>query len=208
MSARTRLSAILALALFSAAAFACSGRAWCGDISGSKLALATVNLPRRVAAAESNSGHFSTGVAPQLLAQRVLTREWGESDDSTYVEIEVPGYQSEGLAMALSAAVPGAGQWYAGEGSALWFALAEVAAWACRWSFNDRARDFQDQALKFAGSPYDSTSNWSFSRYANSTGNPDTLALQQLFNGDRDAFYHRAAPASRAIATPATTSSQ
>ncbi|MEO5618441.1 MAG: hypothetical protein ABIS67_11760 [Candidatus Eisenbacteria bacterium] len=192
MRARHRELSLAVLAALSCLAFTWCAPAWCAGIAGSRLALATVKLPRTDAVAESNSGHF-TDAAPPLLAQRVLTREWGESEDSTYVELEIPGYKSEGLAMVLSAVLPGAGQFYVGESSALWFALAEVAAWASRWSFLDQARKFQNQSLQFAGSPYDTNSNWSFARYSDATVDPDTVSLQQLFAGDRDAFYHRIA---------------
>lgn len=191
MTARRGVPRLLPPAALACAALAWCAPAWCGAITGSQLALATVTLPRTAAVEAPNPGIFSAAAAPPLLAQRVLTREWGESEDSTYVEFEIPGYKAEGLAMVLSAAVPGAGQRYVGESSALWFALAEVAAWASRWSFRDQARKFQNQSLQFAGSPYDPNSNWSFERYANATVNPDTVSLQQLFAGDRDAFYHR-----------------
>ena len=67
MISRREWAAMLAPALLAGAAFACSAPAWCGDITGSKLALATVKLNRPVAAAERNSGHFWAEPAPVLL---------------------------------------------------------------------------------------------------------------------------------------------
>ena len=45
---------------------------------------------------------------PELtLAQRVIEREWGPSEDSVYVVVDVPGWREEAYAMGLSAAAPG-----------------------------------------------------------------------------------------------------
>ena len=34
------------------------------------------------------------GLAPRASAQRVIDREWGPSEDSVYVEVDVPGLKS------------------------------------------------------------------------------------------------------------------
>jgi len=172
---------------FAIAFLAGAAPAWSGSIDGSPLALRTVR-PADAGAAPADDGRFLAGDAPPLLAQRVITREWGASEESLYVEIDVPGYKSEGWAMLFSAAAPGAGQYYVGESSALWFALAEIAAWTSRWIFRDRARDLHEESIAFTGSPYDTTSHFSFLRWARATAG-DTLALQSLYEGDRDAFY-------------------
>ena len=127
-----------------------------------------------------------------LLAQRVITREWGASEDTNYVEVEVHGWRSEGWALALSGAVPGTGELYAGEGSGWFFLLAEAAGWTARVLLDHRADDKHGDGAKFAGSPENPGSAWSYARYAQATQG-DTLSLQQLFAGDRDAFYHRVA---------------
>ncbi len=182
------LAAAFAAALALAGALAGSDPAAAGSIQGSPLALATVRLARPEAPAAADPARFTVEPGP-LLAQRVITREWGPSDDSVYVEYSLPGYKSEGGAMLFSALVPGAGQLYVGEGSGWLFVAAEVAGWVSRWAFRERAKDFRDESLGYAGSPYDSTSNWSFLRYARAT-NGDTLELQRLYAGDRDAFFH------------------
>jgi hypothetical protein len=125
-----------------------------------------------------------------LLAQRSIVREWGESEDSTYKEVEVPGYKSEGWAMVASAAVPGTGQLYVGENSGFIYLLVEAAGWASMLFLRDRADQQKVDSQTYAGSPYDSTSAWNFSRYSRATGG-DTLGLQQLYAGDPDAFYHQ-----------------
>ena len=139
-----------------------------------------------------------TAGAPQLLkasetpklwlAQRVIEREWGASEDSTYVELELPGYKSEGWAMAMSAVVPGAGQLYVGEGSGWWFLLGELAGWGGRQLLLNKADDFAADAANFVGNPFDSSSTWSFARYQYYTGG-DVQSLQQLWTVDRDAYF-------------------
>ena len=125
-----------------------------------------------------------------LLAQRAITREWGESEDSTYKEVEVPGYKSEGWAMAASGVVPGTGQLYLGENSGFVYMLVEAAGWASMLFLRNKADDQKVDSQSYAGSPYDSTSAWNFERYSRATGG-DTLGLQHLYAGDPDAFYHQ-----------------
>ena len=128
------------------------------------------------------------GPADGLLAQRVIDREWGISDDSTYREVNVPGWKSEGWALGLSAAVPGAGQLYAGESSGWLYLLAESAGWVGRMLEHRRADQRFDDLVRFAGDPTDSTSAFSFARYLERTGGtPD--ALVTLWSGDRNAYY-------------------
>ena len=134
------------------------------------------------------------GGAPRLvLAQRTITRSWGPSDDSVYVEMSIPEWRSEGLAAAASALIPGAGQLYAGEnGGALWFALAEAAGWTARFLFKQRSDDARQKAVAFAGDPGDSASAWSFDRWESETAG-DSGELRRLYEADRAAFYHRLA---------------
>ena len=158
----------LALALLVAIASDARGAA-----SGSRLAPALV----------------TPGDRPELvLAQRVIDREWGPENDSTAAATRIPGWRSEGLAMALSAAAPGAGQLYAGEGSGLWFALAEVAGWTAHVVFRRQADDLRAEAASYAGAPGDTASAWSFGRWQSATqAGPAELA--RLYAVDREAFY-------------------
>lgn len=163
-------------------------------IAGSPLALASMApdaAPRLALRFERAAGRTDAGGREDWLAQRVITREWGASDDTSYVEIEVPGYRSEGWALVLSSIVPGAGELYVGEGSGWVFLLAEAGAWTARVLLDHRADEHRADAAKFAGSPYGASSSWSLARWAAATTNPDTLSLQQLYAGDADAFYHR-----------------
>jgi hypothetical protein len=89
----------------------------------------------------------ASDAAPELiLAQRVIDRAWGLPEGAP-PPAPVPGLISEGRALALSAAIPGAGQLYAGEASGLLFALAEVAGWTTHWLFD---RDARRQPVSFA----------------------------------------------------------
>jgi len=167
----------LALAL-AAAALLAPACAWCGAMSTSAFAVPLLegeSLPRLV------------------VAQRAITRSWGPSDDSTYVETSVPEWRSEGLAMAGSALIPGAGHLYAGEtGGALVFALAEAAGWTARFLFRQKSDDAKGDAVAFAGDPGDSASAWSFERWEAVT-HEDAGDLRRLYDADRDAFYSRLA---------------
>jgi hypothetical protein len=171
MSRRGALLLVLACACAGAP---CIGRADTARCTGSELALPLVSSRERPVL---------------ILAQRVIERSWGPSEDSVYVETDVPEWRSEGGAMVLSAAVPGLGQAYAGDSKrGLWFALAEAAGWVARQFYRNRADALRDQAAKFAGAPSDSTSAWSFTRWARVTqDNP--AEIEALYAADRDAFY-------------------
>ncbi len=128
------------------------------------------------------------GDAGGLLAQRVIDREWGPSEDSTYRVVSVPGWQSEGLALILSGAVPGAGQIHDGESSGWLYVLAEAAGWTGYWFAHRKAEHELASAERFIGNPHDSTAGFSFARYEHATGN-DTGDLAALWLVDRGAFY-------------------
>jgi hypothetical protein len=126
---------------------------------------------------------------PELvLAQRAIDRSWGISEDSNYVEVDVPEWRSEGLAAALSAVVPGAGQTYLGEGSGVLFALVEVAGWTANRIFLHKAQTERDRSARFAGDPADTASAWSFARWSSATG-LDPAQLERVWELDRQAFY-------------------
>jgi hypothetical protein len=143
--------------------------------------------------------HGSAQVPELWLAQRTIDREWGPSEDSTYRTIDVKGWKSEGLAWALSGALPGAGQLYADEGSGWFYLLGEAAGWAGRIVTRNKANKLRDQAAAFVGDPTDSASTWSFARYSRSSG-ADAAFLEQLWVADRESFYQALAtdPAYRA----------
>ncbi len=123
-----------------------------------------------------------------VLAQRAIERSWGPSEDTLYVEVNVPDWRSEGLAAGLSAVVPGAGQAYVGERSAFLFGLLEVVGWWANRYYVHKAQLERDRASRFAGDPADSASAWSFARWAAATGG-DASNIQQMWSSDREAFY-------------------
>ena len=151
-----------------------AGAAHAGSLTGSALALPLVD----------------PALAPGVtVLQRTITREWGPSEDSTYVTVELHDYKSEGWAAAMSAALPGAGQYYVGEGSAVWWALAEAAGWTAYAVFTNHADQNRTDAQNFAGNPADTSSHFSFARWSANTGG-NAADLEALYAGDRDAFFH------------------
>lgn len=123
-----------------------------------------------------------------LLAQRVIDREWGLSEDSTYREVEVQDWKSEGLALALSGAVPGTGHLYVGESSGWLYLAAEALLWVGRGVMRQQASDLRAQAVAFLGDPTDTSSVWAFQRYEDRSGQ-SAADLEALWNLDRDAYY-------------------
>ena len=123
-----------------------------------------------------------------VLAQRAIERTWGLSTDTSYVEVDVPDWRNESLALTLSAILPGAGHAYVGEGSAVWFALAEAAGWTANRVYARKARDYRGRSERYAGAPTDSASAWSFARWAAATQrDPDDL--MGIWAADREGFY-------------------
>ena len=144
--------------------------------------------------------HLQAGVRPELLlAQRVIDREWGPSDDSIYVELELPGWKSEPLAALLSAGLPGAGQHYVGERRAWLFAAVEAAGWGGWWWYRHDAGRLRDEAAGLAGPPDDPASGWSFERWSSVTQD-DPAALAALYAADREAFFNSIASDPRYLA--------
>lgn len=130
------------------------------------------------------------GERPDLIfAQRAIEREWGPSDDSVYVEVDVPEWRSEGLAATASLLIPGLGQAYAGVPKrGLVFAAIEVAGWVTRQLHVGRADDLETAAVDYAGPPDRSESAWSFDRWAAAT-RQDPADLEALHQADPEVFY-------------------
>lgn len=139
--------------------------------------------------------------APELvLAQRTIEREWGLSEDSVYVEVDVPRWRSEVVAAMMSAAVPGAGQaWVDGPKRGLWFAVAGAAAWTARILLHRSGEAARDDAAAFAGAPQDSASAWSAARWQAASGGEAADALA-LYAADPEAFYDAIATDPRYLA--------
>lgn len=131
------------------------------------------------------------GERPELvLAQRTINRAWGPSDDSTYKEVNVPGWKSEGGAMAFSFMIPGAGQLYAGERYGILFMLGEALGIYQVISLMHDGDNWDQKARTFAGNPNDTTSTWSFQNYQRRTG-ASPADLEVLYQADPSLFYYR-----------------
>ena len=130
------------------------------------------------------------GSKPELLlAQRTIERDWGPSTDSLDLAKRRAGWKSEPFSFAASAVLPGSGQAYVGETSAVWFALAEAAGWTAHWLFHRDAERDREAASQIAGNPADSTSGWSFRRWQAADPARDASQIEALWLADRAAFY-------------------
>ena len=133
--------------------------------------------------------HVAGAEHPELvLAQRVIDREWGPSDDSVYVEVDLPNWKSEPLAASLSAMLPGAGQLYVGNRSGWMFTALEAAGWGGWWWYRHDGRRLRRDAAGLAGAPEDPASGWSFERWSLATEG-DATEIAALYAADREAFY-------------------
>lgn len=157
------------------------------------LAGCAIVAPRGAGAGEWAGSRFALALVegehePTLiLAQRTITRDWGASDESTYVEVSVPDWKSEGWAFALSGVFPGAGHAYLKESSGVLFALIEVGGWAARFYFGNQDEQYRQDAAAFRGNPEDSAAVWSFARWQKSTGG-DPTGIRALYQQDPDEF--------------------
>lgn len=172
-----RAAILCAMALGIGCGMAAAGMACAATTASPELALALVDGASQ----------------PRLIfAQRQIDRAWGLSEDSLYREVDIPEWRSEAAATALSAAIPGAGQAYAGSKRAWLYALTEAAGWTSRWLYQQRGRELAAEAAAYAGSPADTASRWSFNRWESATSG-DAGSLRALYAGDRNVFYDRIA---------------
>jgi len=157
------------------------------DLRGDARQDLTIDDPYRLSYRRIRAG----ATEPELiLAQRTIDRSWGPSDDSIYVEVEVPNWKSEPLATTLSAVLPGSGQLYVGEkGSALVYAAIEVAGWSGWLWYRHDAANLRDQSEGLAGDPGVASSGWTYERWTSATGG-DPADLAGLYAVDREAYLH------------------
>ncbi|MBI1798664.1 MAG: hypothetical protein HYR73_03145 [Candidatus Eisenbacteria bacterium] len=124
-----------------------------------------------------------------VLAQRTIERRWGPSDDSTYREVSVPGWKSEGGALAMSALVPGTGQLYCGARSGYLFLIGEAIGIYQTVHLLHKANQLEKEARAYAGSPLDSTSRFAFDTYEK-RGGQDVADLQAIYYADPSLFFY------------------
>jgi hypothetical protein len=138
-------------------------------------------------------GMLAPPVEPGLvLAQRVIDREWTTRADSLSNPNYVTGGKSEMGALAMSAAVPGAGQLYSGERNGFIYMAAEVVAIASAVFLHNKGDEFRSDAANVAGVPADSASGWSANRWASATAGDPKTALA-LYEADPEAYYDKIA---------------
>ena len=147
-------------------------------------ALACANPSGLAMPAFSGPQDYTSG---PVLAQRSIDREWPALGDSGVAPPRA-GERSATAAMAMSMAVPGTGQLYAGRASGFGYAALEVAGWVGLSLFQKGGDQLRDDAGVVAGDPAVSTSNWSFQRYESATGT-DATQLRALYHADPEAFY-------------------
>jgi hypothetical protein len=91
--------------------------------------------------------------------------------------------------MLMSALVPGSGQMYVdGAPHGIWFMVVEAAALASGLLLRESGVQARDDAAAYAGTPQDTSANWSFARWISATGN-DPGTLQALYDQDREVFF-------------------
>jgi len=153
-----------------------------------KVAVPPVEDPSRLGYRRIASAGTGDGEPELILAQRTIDRSWGPSDDSIYVEVNIPNWKSEPLAASMSAVLPGSGQAYVGEkGNALVYAAIEVAGWSGWLWYRHDASQLRDQATTIAGDPNAASSGWTYERWASATGG-DPASLAGLYAVDREAY--------------------
>ncbi len=123
-----------------------------------------------------------------LLAQRAIDRRWGPSEDSTYREISVKGWKSEGGALAMSFVLPGAGQAYVGEQYSYLFLVGEAVGLYETWALKRNGDSWERKARAWAGDPNQASSRWSFASYETRT-QQSADALRSLYRADPSLFY-------------------
>ncbi len=160
---------------------------------------ASADSPRAIPLVEARSfgdGNGTTlaipllghGETPEMVwAQRTIDRQWTSTSDPDHPQ-RIADWRSEPAAVALSAALPGAGQLYSGERSGYVFALAEAVGWVTLVVLKNDSEDLRDEAGNLAGTPTENSSGWSAERWASATGE-DPAAIEALYAVDREAFY-------------------
>ena len=123
-----------------------------------------------------------------VLAQRTIDRHWGPSDDSTYHEVSISGWKSEGGAFAMSLLLPGAGQLYVGERSGYLFLVTEAVCIYEVRALTRSAGNWDHEARAWAGDPADARSRWSFDTYQKQSPG-STASLRALYAADPSLFY-------------------
>ncbi len=133
--------------------------------------------------------------SPELvLAQRSITRDTGKRTDSVgpeteYAYVDVPGWKAPGKASLLSAALPGAGQLYAGSSRGYVFLGVEAVAVLAFVKYRSDSHGKRDQYFGYVGDPNEAGSRFSFARLAGSVPPEELARLEKIYENDPREFY-------------------
>ena len=136
------------------------------------------------------------GDTPQLiLAQRAITRDLGKKSTNSmgpepeYAYVDVAGWKSPGKASALSMALPGAGQLYAGSNRGFVFLGVEAVAVLAYVKYRNDSHGKRDQYFNYVGDPNQPSSRFAFDRRAASVSPEELARLQEIYARDPREFY-------------------
>ncbi len=126
-----------------------------------------------------------------ILAQRAIDRDFGGApeDPTQYALVDVPGWKSEGGAAAMSLAIPGTGQLYAGSKRGYLFIGIEAAALLSYASFKSKSDETRGEYYTYVGDPNDPNSRFSFDRLAGGISPEELARLRTVYDRDPAEFY-------------------
>ncbi len=126
-----------------------------------------------------------------ILAQRAIDRDFGGApeDPTQYALVDVPGWKSEGGAAAMSLAIPGTGQLYAGSKRGYLFLGIEAAALLSYASFKSKSDETRGEYYTYVGDPNDPSSRFSFDRLAGDVSPEELARLRTVYDRDPAEFY-------------------
>lgn len=130
--------------------------------------------------------------APELLlAQRAIERDLRGpgTTEPAYAMVDVPGWKSEAGAAAMSLALPGTGQLYAGSKRGYLYLGVEAVALLSYATFQAKRDDKRDEYYAFVGDPNDAASRFSFDRLAGQVSPEELARLRTIYEKDRAEFY-------------------
>lgn len=126
-----------------------------------------------------------------LLAQRAIDRDFGNprGDQVEYALVDVPGWKSVGGAAALSLALPGTGQLYAGSKRGYLYLGVEAVALLSYATYQSKRDDKRDEYYAYVGDPNSPESRFSFDRVAGELSPEELARLRTIYEKDQAEFY-------------------
>jgi hypothetical protein len=130
--------------------------------------------------------------APELLlAQRAIDRDLGgpRGDPVEYALVDVPGWKSVGGAAALSLALPGTGQLYAGSKRGYLYLGVEAVALLSYATYQSKRDDKREEYYAYVGDPNSPESRFSFDRVSAGLSPEELARLRTIYEKDQAEFY-------------------